>query len=123
MLPGRPAALASGQISVPTFPTSSLEKMLLAGMRAETWLEPGIPAEDLFVLPGNPRQDRQTVGRVSLVLGAGNISAVQCGDLLHKLFVDGQVVALKTNPVNAYLGPILEQGFKALIQRGFLRIL
>jgi acyl-CoA reductase-like NAD-dependent aldehyde dehydrogenase len=30
---------------------------------------------------------------------------------------------LKTNPINAYLEPLLEQGFQALIKRGFLRIL
>lgn len=45
------------------------------------------------------------------------------GDFLSKLFVDGQVVALKMNPVNEYLGPILEDGFAALIKAGYLQIL
>lgn len=123
VLPGTPATLTSGQISVPVFPTSALEKMLFPGMRAETWLEPAVRMEELFLLPGSARKDHQPIGQTALVLGAGNMSAIQCADLLHKLFVEEQVVALKMHPVNAYLGPILEQGFKTLIQRGFLRIL
>jgi acyl-CoA reductase-like NAD-dependent aldehyde dehydrogenase len=42
---------------------------------------------------------------------------------MHKLFVEGQIVALKMNPVNEYLGPIFEEGFIALITAGFLQIL
>jgi acyl-CoA reductase-like NAD-dependent aldehyde dehydrogenase len=38
------------------------------------------------------------------------------------LVVELQVVILKMNPVNAYLGPLLEAGFQALVQRGVLRI-
>lgn len=57
------------------------------------------------------------------MLGAGNIGALVPGDFMHKLFVEGQVVALKMNPVNEYLGPFLEEGFGALIEAGFLQIL
>jgi Aldehyde dehydrogenase family len=119
-LPGKPLTLDSGQIAVPTFPTSVMEKMLFVGMHAETWLEPGVTAENVFLkVPGMDGRR----GRVALVLGAGNISAIPCADLLHKLFIEGQVVALKVNPVNDYLGPLFEKGFAALIRRGFLRIL
>src|SRR5947209_18315245 len=43
-------------------------------------------------------------------------------DILYKLFVEDQVVLFKANPVNAYLGPLLEEAFQALITPGFLRI-
>jgi acyl-CoA reductase-like NAD-dependent aldehyde dehydrogenase len=43
-------------------------------------------------------------------------------DILHKLFVEKQVVALKLNPVNAHLGPLIEEGFKTFIDRGFMRV-
>jgi acyl-CoA reductase-like NAD-dependent aldehyde dehydrogenase len=56
-------------------------------------------------------------------LGAGNAAVLVPGDFLHKLFVEGQVVALKMNPVNEYLGPILEDGFAALIKAGYLQVL
>jgi aldehyde dehydrogenase (NAD(P)+) len=36
--------------------------------------------------------------------------------------VDGNVVILKMNPVNEYLGPILERAFKTLIDKGYLAI-
>jgi acyl-CoA reductase-like NAD-dependent aldehyde dehydrogenase len=44
-------------------------------------------------------------------------------DTLHEMFVNNRVVALKPNPVNAYLGPLIEDGFQTLIDRGYLRII
>jgi len=38
------------------------------------------------------------------------------------LFVEDQVVLFKTNPVNAYLGPLMIEGFRALVEPGFLRM-
>jgi acyl-CoA reductase-like NAD-dependent aldehyde dehydrogenase len=66
------------------------------------------------------RQERPS-GKVALVLGAGNVASLGPGDILHKLFVEGQVCLFKHNPVNAYLGPFLEDAFRALIRDGFLR--
>src|SRR4029079_5198236 len=43
-------------------------------------------------------------------------------DTLYKLFVENRVVRFKSNPVTAYLTPLLESGFKALIEQGFLRL-
>ena len=59
---------------------------------------------------------------VALVLGAGNVSSIGPMDLLYKLFVDNQVVALKVHPVNDYLGPLLAEGFQTLRDWGVLRI-
>ena len=41
---------------------------------------------------------------------------------MTKLFNQGKVCVLKMNPVNAYLGPILEEAFAEAIARGFLAI-
>ena len=62
-------------------------------------------------------------GGVALVLGAGNASMLPVIDVLHQLFVQHRVGLLKPNPVNAYLGPLLEAGLQALIRRSFLRII
>ncbi len=115
-LAGEPISLANGQISVPVFPTSTIEKTLFMGHHAETWLEPTVTQADMFRIP--PKD----AGRVTLALGAGNISMSPVADMLHFLFVEDDVVLLKMNPVNDYLGPLLEKGFSGLIQRGFLRI-
>jgi acyl-CoA reductase-like NAD-dependent aldehyde dehydrogenase len=43
-------------------------------------------------------------------------------DSLYKLFVEDKAVILKMNPVNEYIGPILEDVFHTLIDMGFMRI-
>ena len=61
-------------------------------------------------------------GRVVLVLGAGNISGIPTKDVLTKMFNEGKVCVLKMNPVNAYLGPFLEEAFADPIRQGFLAV-
>ncbi|MBE9014392.1 aldehyde dehydrogenase, partial [Pseudanabaenaceae cyanobacterium LEGE 13415] len=55
-------------------------------------------------------------------LGAGNVGSTAPLDALHKLFAENQVVLLKMNPVNEYVGKFLEQAFEPLIADGFLQI-
>ena len=76
----------------------------------------GIPQASFY-------QGKEKQGQVCVILGAGNVGAMVLADVLNKLFVEGQVVALKMNPVNAYLGPLIEDGFRALIQAGILQVL
>lgn len=101
---------------VRVFPDGLLETALWLGMSADVWVR------------GKTTQGREYQAsfevepRVSLVLGAGNVSSIAATDMLHKLFVENQVVLLKMNPVNEYLGPILEEVFYPLIRDGFLRI-
>ena len=47
-------------------------------------------------------------GGVSLVLGAGNQASVVSSDILFKLIHEDEVVIVKTNPVNEYIGKHLE---------------
>ena len=111
-----------GQLVVQVFPADLYDRLLLGGVRAEVWMQRG-------VTPGNLRSHmaafyRRTSpeGKVSLVLGAGNIASIAPLDILHKLYAEGQVCILKMNPVNDYLGPILEEIFDDLVRRGFVRI-
>jgi acyl-CoA reductase-like NAD-dependent aldehyde dehydrogenase len=57
-----------------------------------------------------------------LILGAGNVSSIPPTDALYKLFAEDQVVVLKMNPVNEWVGPHLERAFRSLIDAGFLTI-
>ncbi len=43
-------------------------------------------------------------------------------DALYKLFAEDQVVLLKMNPVNEYLGPFFAEALRPLVERGFVRI-
>ena len=47
-------------------------------------------------------------GGISLVLGAGNQASVVSSDILFKLMHEDEVVIVKTNPVNEYIGRHLE---------------
>ena len=94
-----------------------MERLLWLGFVGEVWLQPEqAPTQGLVY-----RQKPQA-GTLALVLGAGNISSIAPLDALYKLFAEDAVVLLKMNPVNAYMGPILERAFQSLRQDGFLEI-
>jgi acyl-CoA reductase-like NAD-dependent aldehyde dehydrogenase len=111
-----------GQVVAHVFPRDRMEGILFRGITGEVWMEPGVTIDEAINSQAMSYQDRDHDGRVALVLGAGNASALPIADILHKLFVEDQVVVLKLNPVNEYLGPLIEEGFHALIERGFLRL-
>ncbi|MHB8195320.1 MAG: aldehyde dehydrogenase family protein [Vulcanimicrobiaceae bacterium] len=112
----------NGQLVVRVFPQTTYDRILLSGVTADVWMQPGITAENLqrHIAPFYRQVDPP--GRVSLVLGAGNIAAIPPLDVLYLMFNFGDVCILKMNPVNAYLGPIFEQIFAPLIEGHFLRI-
>ncbi|MDH4231673.1 MAG: aldehyde dehydrogenase family protein [Nitrospirota bacterium] len=111
-----------GQAAVKVFPQTLSDSILFRGVNGEVWMEPGITADEAVKTQARVYQDKSHKGKIVVVLGAGNASCLVPGDFLYKLFAENMVVILKTNPVNAYLGPLLEEGFSALIQRGFFRI-
>jgi Aldehyde dehydrogenase family len=104
------------------FPTSPMDRILYRGFRGDVWMPPGVEPEAVIegMLPTYLRGDR--IGRVALVLGAGNVASIAPLDALHKLFNEGRVVELKLNPVNSYLQPFFEDAFSELIADGFVRI-
>jgi acyl-CoA reductase-like NAD-dependent aldehyde dehydrogenase len=121
-IPGPVRALADGQVVAQVFPQTSYDRIFYGGVTAEVWQQPGVTVEGLPQTMAVAYRQK-SAGRVALVLGAGNVSSIGPMDALYKLFVENQVVALKANPVNAYLGPLLEEAFRALVEGGYLRIL
>lgn len=119
---GKPQPVAitvrpDGQTIAQVFPDHWMDRMLWRGFSAEVWMEPGHDATQ-----GLCYRRKSETGRLCLVLGAGNIAAISALDTLYKLFAEDQVVILKMNPVNAYIGPFLEHAFQPLIKDGFLAI-
>ena len=106
-LEGRSANVVNEVAQV--FPDNLLDQLLWLGFRGEVWLDPD-------------RDNDNNLPGVALVLGAGNVGSTPPMDLLYKLFVENQVVLLKMNPVNEYVGTFLEQAFEPLISDGFLQI-
>jgi acyl-CoA reductase-like NAD-dependent aldehyde dehydrogenase len=115
--PPKVYAREDGQLVARVFPADGYEKALFAGMTSEIWIEPGRPASQgrIYREPSGP-------GRVALVLGAGNVSSIAPMDAFYKLLVENEVVILKTNPVNAYLGIHWERALAPFIEAGYLAI-
>jgi acyl-CoA reductase-like NAD-dependent aldehyde dehydrogenase len=107
---------ANGQIVAKVLPANPIESLLYLGYRGEVWLEPGTE------LTQGQIYREPIAGKVALILGAGNVSAIVAMDALTKLFSENCVAIIKMNPVNAYVGAYLTQAFEPLITAGFLEI-
>lgn len=125
-IPGTVTTRPDGQVVARVFPQSSIEKAVFMGISGEVWMMPEVTQETLHETQAGIYRDKlrgiYQPGKIALVLAAGNFASLGPTDTLHKLFSEDQVVIMKTSPVNAYLGAIWEDAFKALISRGFLRI-
>src|SRR6266508_6146768 len=109
----------NGQVIVDVFPSSLYDRLLLSGVSGEVWMEPDVTPENLDAHVAGFYREKNPVGKVALVLGAGNIAAIAPLDVLYKLVAEGQVCMLKMNPVNEYLGPFLSEAFAPLVAAGF----
>lgn len=113
--------LPDGQVAVKVFPSDTLDKLLFAGFTAEIRMEPEVTRDNLTQHTAGFYRQQNPEGRVALVLAAGNVNSIGPLDMVHKLFVEGQVVMVKFNPVNDYTGPFVEEMFADLIRDGFVR--
>lgn len=121
-IPGKIKVAPNGQVIVPIYPQTVKDQIIYQAVKGEVWMQPGVTKNDLANNQAKSYTTNQTSGKIAAVLGAGNLGLLLVGDILHKLFVEKKAVILKMNPVNDYIGPLLEEGFSALIARGFLRI-
>lgn len=130
-----------GRLTVPALPRSAQQWVLMHGFRADVWLKPGVTAEqarDRAGLGARPRQRpsgtpaeppaESPTGSptgspgVSVVLGAGNITAIAPLDVLYELVASNRAVILKLNPVLDRLAWVLGQALAPLVREGMLRI-
>jgi hypothetical protein len=111
-----------GRLAVRVFPATKQDALLFMGVRAEVHLEAGVDEATLHATRARFYKEPDHEGRLCLVLGAGNINSIPPTDVATKLFNEGKVCVLKMNPVNAYLGPILEDAFAEAIRRNLLAI-
>jgi hypothetical protein len=120
--PDRITRRADGRTVVRVFPEDTYDGLMFSGFSAEVWMQPGVTPENLAENQASHYKRDPGEGAVSLVLGAGNISSIAPMDAIYKLFVEGEVVVLKMNPVNEYVGPIMEEAFKALSDDGYFGV-
>ncbi len=121
-IPGPVTTRANGGTVARVFPQSFYDRVFFTGITAEVWMQDGVTPANLPTTQALAYQGDAVEGSVSLVLSGGNVTGIGPTDVLYKLFVDNQVVLFKTHPLNAYLGPLLAEGFQALVDWGVLRI-
>jgi aldehyde dehydrogenase (NAD(P)+) len=112
----------NGQVQVRVFPNELLDRILFTGFEADVWMQSGVTPENLHEHVASFYRRPEHAGRLALVLGAGNVASIGILDAVDKLFCRGEVVLLKLNPVNQYLGPFIEEIFGELIGDGYVRV-
>ena len=121
-LPKAPYTRPDGQVVAPVFPADGWDGVLFMGFTSEVWMQPGVTLDNLGENQAAFYRTKSPKGTLALVLGAGNVASIGPMDALYKLVVEGQVVVLKMNPVNEYLGPFIDEAFAPLRERGFFRV-
>jgi aldehyde dehydrogenase (NAD(P)+) len=111
-----------GQVIAEVFPRTIYDRLLLNGLTAEVWMQPGVTAANLADEMASLYRAPAPEGVVVLVLGAGNVSSIPPLDVLYHMLVRGHVVMLKMNPVNDYLDRLIEAVFAPFVRAGFLRV-
>ncbi|MGC4092488.1 MAG: aldehyde dehydrogenase family protein [Polyangiaceae bacterium] len=113
---------AHGRALVTLAPRDGYDAVLFPGWRAEGWFEAGVQPHEISRYQAGFYRQTAPEGHVVLVLGAGNVGSISVYDVLYHMFAEGGVCLLKMSPVNAYLGPLYEQAFAPLIDKGYLAI-
>ncbi len=114
---------ADGRLAVRLFPMNALDGFLLRGVEVEGLLQGGMDEDAFHAGRAAFYRQRPHRGRSVLILGGGNLSCLAPLDVLTKLFVEGKTCVLKMNPVNAYLGPLIEEACAEAVEKGYLAVL
>jgi acyl-CoA reductase-like NAD-dependent aldehyde dehydrogenase len=113
---------ADGRIEIQQMPISGIDKVAFGGFSGHALMQEGIDEAEARRRQAGFYDRKDPEGKVSLILGAGNVSSIPPMDVFTKMFIDGEVCVLKMNPVNEWVGPILERVLKPMIDRGYLRV-
>ncbi len=114
---------SGGQVVIDVMPTTAVERLLFSGSKAEVWMDASITPDNIRDHVAEFYSEEDPEGAVCAVMGAGNVASIAPLDIIHKLFNDGEVVVLKMNPVNEYLGEVFEDIFSDLIAEGYVRLI
>ena len=118
-----PFVKCDGQRGIPVIPGAGLyDRAVFFGFNATTWLRPEFSERDFADLMAPAWKDLRHT-HTALVLGAGNVNSIPACDTLSQFCVENRNVLLKMNPVNAYLGPLLEHAFSPLVENDLLQII
>ena len=119
---GKVKRTAAGNLAVQVYPSNAIDGMLFKDITVDVHMQAHVTEKNLATDRASFYKQPQHQGKVVFVLGAGNIASISIMDIITKLFNEGKVCLLKMNPVNAYLGPFIEEAFKTAIEQNFLAV-
>jgi aldehyde dehydrogenase (NAD(P)+) len=126
---GKVSRTEAGNLAVNVFPSNAIDGMLFKDVTVDVYMQSHVTEKSLeasrasfYKQSQNENNHKNHHGKVVLILGAGNIAAIGVMDVLTKMFNEGKVCLLKMNPVNAYLGPFIEEAFKTAIDKHYLAV-
>lgn len=108
--------------SYKVFPTKNIEKLLFPYLEGEIRFAKNLNFNQINEYRGFANRFVKIEPKITLVLGAGNVSSIPVLDALFHMIAYKSVIYLKLNPVNDYLLPIFTQVFDPFITRGFMII-
>ena len=108
--------------SYKVFPTKKIEKLLFPYLEGEIRFAKNLNFNQINEYRGFANRFVKIEPKITLVLGAGNVSSIPVLDALFHMIAYKSVIYLKLNPVNDYLLPIFTQVFDPFITRGFMII-
>lgn len=119
---GKVKRTVAGNLAVQVYPNNAIDGMLFKDITVDVHMQAHVTEQNLAADRASFYKKPSHQGKVALVLGAGNIASIGMMDVITKMFNEGKVCLLKMNPVNAYLGPYIEEAFKAAIDQQFLAV-
>lgn len=119
---GKTGRTIDDRLSVQLFPMDSIDKLLFKDVTVDVHMQAGVTEDQVKQTCATYYKHPDHQGRVALVLGAGNITAIPPMDVITKMFNEGKACILKMNPVNAYAGPYIEEAFASAIEKNYLAV-
>lgn len=113
-----PRRVTGDRVAVEVVPHSIWDRLLLSGISAEVWCQPGVSEQQIRDSAGLGAKAPQESGGTCLVLGAGNILSIAPLDALYALYADNRSVAVKLNPITDPLLPVLQTVFAPFVEIG-----
>jgi hypothetical protein len=110
------------RLSVRVYPGNTIDGLLFKNWTIDVRMQAGVTEQTLESCRARFYKEHSHDGRVVLVLGAGNIAAIPVMDALTFLFNEGKVCLIKMNPVNAYVGPYIEESFAEAIKENLIAV-
>ena len=108
--------------SYKVFPTKNIEKLLFPFLEGEIRFGKNLNFNQINEYRGFANRFNNNKPKITLILGAGNVSSIPVLDALFHMIAHKSVIYIKLNPVNDYLLPIFTQVFEPFISRGFMVI-